>query len=60
MVSKVVINRDQGFLFDNSRYKEQWFKHLRDQLQWSEKKIEEWAQSLYRRTGIFINVTEYL
>ena len=60
MVSTGVIIGDQGFLFHNLRYKEQWFKHLRYHLQWSDKKIEEWAQSLYRRTGIFINVTEYL
>ena len=60
MVSRAVEWRKSTEIDFHIRYREQWFTYLRDQLRWSEKKVEEWAQSLYRRTGIFIFVTEYV
>ena len=59
VVSRAVEWRKSTEIAFHIRYREQWFTYLRDQLCWSEKKVEEWAQSLYKRTGIYINVTEY-
>jgi len=37
-------------------YREAWFKHLRDVLQWSEEKIYSWVQREIRNSGIYVEM----
>ena len=37
-------------------YQHQWIQHLRNNLSWTEKKIEDWAKTQYRVTGFRVDI----
>ena len=37
-------------------YREEWFRHLREELDWSEEKIFSWVRKEERRSGICLEV----
>jgi len=37
-------------------YHEQWFKHLREELEWSEQQIHSWAGRMYKLNGLNIDI----
>ena len=37
-------------------YQDQWFKHVRDELKWTEEQIHSWAGRMYNLNGLSINV----
>ena len=37
-------------------YQEQWFRHVREELRWSEQQIQAWARKMHRINGLAVAI----
>ena len=55
---EIFVNYNYKLAWAPQWYRDQWFAHLRTELGWSERKIQDWVQCLYRTTGILVQISE--